>query len=99
MPASACSGSKRASTRRRSERSRAASALSPRRTASSSRSSEPAARLEIDWHAEKARRGLREDLGETGRILGVVSGDHVLTPRTLEQDDRLDRVGVDAAPR
>ena len=43
----------------------------------------------------KSRRGLSEDLGETGRIRGVVSGDHVLTPRALEEHDRLDRVGVD----
>ena len=58
---------------------------------------EPSARLEIDLHAEEVRRRLGKDLREAGRVLGVVSHDHVLAPRALEQDDRLDHVGVDPA--
>ena len=50
-------------------------------------------------HAEKVCRGPRDDLREPGRVRGVVSCDHVLTPGTLKHDDRLDQVGVDVGAR
>jgi hypothetical protein len=52
---------------------------------------------EIDWHAEKVRRRFSQDLCQTGRILGVIPSDDILTSGALEEDDRLDDVGIDAA--
>ena len=66
------------------------------RVADSSR--EPAAGRKINVHPEKVVRSLRQDLREAGCLLGVVARDHFRTPSALEKDDRLDQVGVDAAP-
>ena len=51
--------------------------------------------LEVHSHAEKVRRGSRDDLRESGRVHRIVSGDYVLSPRAFEQDDCLDHVSVD----
>jgi hypothetical protein len=48
-------------------------------------------------HPEEVRRRLGEDLRETGSVFDVVAGDDVRPTRALEEDDRLEEVGIEAA--
>jgi len=49
----------------------------------------------VDLHAEQAASGLREDLGQADSSLEARVGGRVRAPGALEQDDRLERVGLD----
>ena len=58
---------------------------------------QPATFLQVDGHAEEVLRGLGEDLGEAGRRHRIVPRDDLRPPAALEEDDRLDEVGLESA--
>jgi hypothetical protein len=57
---------------------------------------QPLAGAHVDAHAEQVATGLGEDLGQPDGALEVGGGLGVGAPGALEQDDRLERVSVDA---
>ena len=99
VPASACSGSKRASIARRCARSCSASATFPRLHGVCDLNRQPPALFQVDGHAEEVLRGLGEDLREAGRRHRIVPRDDLRPAATLEEHDRFDEVCVESAVR
>ena len=56
---------------------------------------DPLARGQVDLHAEQVLRGLGQDLRQPGRRLQAARGAGVRAAGALEEDEALERVGVD----
>ena len=91
-----CAGSKRSSTRRRCARSRSNALRRASRAARMILARQPLALLDVDPHAEQVHRRLGEDLRQARRRPRRRCSPSPRPAGALEEDHRLDEVGVDA---